>query len=149
MQRQTYTYFAFCYEIVSKRNLSMVSSLRWSASLREIPVHRCMRKRAVCAVGEDRRLRTVPVLLESFRIFCSCMHQRCTREAWTLFWSRTRGPPFSLSVLLTPLRLFARVLPLLLPLMLQLPLRRSLAYQYLCRFVFVKISGETFRLILS
>lgn len=78
-------------------------------------------KRAVCAVGEDRRLWTVPVLLESFRIFCSCMHRRYERGLDVILVTNS-GPPFSLSVLLVPLRLFARVLPLLLPLMLQLRL---------------------------
>lgn len=64
-------------------------------------------------LSEDRRrLQTVPVLLESFRTFCSCMRQR-TGEAWTLFWSRTRAPfpppsrsPFLLHFAPSPISFF-------------------------------------------
>lgn len=83
-----------------------------------------------------RFAQTVPMLLESFRTFCSCTRPY-TREAWTLFWSRTRTPLLALPFFLhhsasSPVLLLLRLLPSVAS-----SCFRS-AYQHLCLFDFVK-----------
>lgn len=133
--------FAFCYKIVLKRDLSMVPSPRWLPSVVRLAAREAMRivvsKRAVCAVGEDRRLRTVPVLLESFADLL-LLHAPAVRERLGRYSGHELGappsrPPFFLlhsASSLVFLHFFFWP---------DAATASSLAYQYLCRFVFIKI----------